>query len=242
MVLIVSYEIIVGHAIWQVLKDTKGYIPHQVGVYGASESGKTTLDMQMTTRGEIRELGEDDRTHHSKNWLGNEKMPHQTSKRVKSDGFTSRTVVSRDIGGHDEYHSMWLRDMIQRKVRTVVVVIDHRHLNSQRDTSNQVALGYLVKSLSQNKVPKGLGLRARRRAKKYAPDRVLLLANKADEWMSDEDFHLWERGFIARHKIFDVFRDDMYQLQKMHIPVHLDAISARYSWNVENSILKGISI
>ena len=237
-----SYEIIVGHAIWQVLRETKGCVPHQVDVYGPSESGKTTLDMQMTTRGEIRALGDEERTHHKKNWLGREKMPHQTKKRIKSDGFTSRTVVSRDIGGHKEYHSMWLRDMIQRKVKTVVVVVDHRHLANPRDTSNQVALGYLVRSLSQNKIPKGLGLRARLRAKKYAPTRILILANKADEWMSDEDYAQWQRGFIARHKIFDVFRDDMYQLQKMHIPVHLDAISARYSWNVEQAILKGISL
>lgn len=148
-----SYEIIVGHAIWQVLRETKGYVPHQVGVYGPSESGKTTLDMQMTTRGEIRSLGDEERTHHAKNWLGREKMPHNTKKRIKSDGFTSRTLVSRDIGGHKEYHSMWLRDMIQRKVKTVVVVVDHRHLSNPRDTSNQVALGYLVRSLSQNKVP-----------------------------------------------------------------------------------------
>ena len=70
-----SYEIIVGHAIWQVLRETKGYVPHQVGVYGPSESGKTTLDMQMTTRGEIRALGDEERTHHKKNWLGRKRCP-----------------------------------------------------------------------------------------------------------------------------------------------------------------------
>jgi hypothetical protein len=237
-----SGEIVLAHAIWQVLIHGSSYVPTQVGVYGASESGKTTLDMQMTTRGEIRPLGEEDRTHHRKNWLGREKMPTITRKRVKSDGMKGRVVISRDLGGHTEYHGMWLRDMIQRKVKTVVVVIDDRHLRNDQNVDNQVALGFLVDALSKNTVPKGLSIRARLRAKKYAPSRIILLANKADEWMSDEDYLLWQKGIIARHKIFDVFRNDLYRLQKMHIPVHMDAMSARYAWNVEGSILKGIHI
>ena len=50
----------------------------------------------------------------------------------------------------------------------------------------------------------------------------MLLANKADEWMDDEGFHLWERAL----SIFNVFRNTLYQLQSMQIPVHMDAISA----------------
>ena len=42
--------------------------------------------------------------------------------------------------------------------------------------------------------------------------------------------------------MFDVFREDLYRLQNMHIPVHMDAISARYGWNVENAVLRGMSI
>ena len=242
MVVRLSGELILGHAIWQVLTHGSSYVPQQVGVYGASETGKTTLDKQMTTRGEIKALGDEHRTHHKKSWLGRERMPTATRKRVKSDGIRNRTVISRDLGGHKEYHNMWLRDMIERKVKTVVVVIDHRHLNDSKNVDNQVALGYLVESLAKNKVPKGLSIRARLRAKKYAPSRILLLANKADEWMSDEDFTHWQKGFIARHKMFDVFREDLYRLQNMHIPVHMDAISARYGWNVENAVLRGMSI
>ena len=180
-----SGEIIVGHALWQVLSHGSTYLPQQVGVYGASETGKTTLDMQLTTKGEIRPLGEDDRTHHDKTWLGREKMPEATRKRVKSEGLTSRTLITRDVGGHAEYQNMWLRDMIQRNARTVVVVIDHRHLEDSRNTDNQIALGYLVESLAKNVVPKGLSIRARLRAKKYAPSRLILVANKADRWMED---------------------------------------------------------
>lgn len=237
-----SGEIIVGHALWQVLSRSATYITQTVGVYGATETGKTTLDKQLTTKGEIRPLGDADRTHHDKTWLGKERMPQATRKRVKSEGMQSRTIVSRDIGGHLEYHNMWLRDMIERKVKTVVVVVDHRHLEDNRNVDNQTALGYLVQALSQNKVPKGLSIRARLRAKKYSPSRIILLANKADKWMTDEDFFLWERGLISQHKIYDVFRNDLYRLQNMHIPVHMDAMSARYGWNVEGSVLKGMEI
>lgn len=237
-----SGEFVLGHALWQAITHGSTFVPHHVGVYGASESGKTTLDMQLTTKGEIRPLGDKDRTHHGKSWLGRQKMPEATRKRVKSEGIKSRTVISRDVGGHAEYHSMWLRDMIERKVKTIVVVIDNRHLKDSRNTDNQLALGFLVEALSSKTVPKGLSIRARLRAKKYRPMRIMLLANKADDWMDDEAFHLWERGFIARHKIFNVFRNHLYQLQSMQIPVHMDAISARYDWNVEPAVLKGLKV
>lgn len=237
-----SGEIVLGHALWQIMFHGSTFVPVHVGVYGASETGKTTLDMQLTTKGEIRPLGEQDRTHHKKSWLGRERMPESTRKRVKSDGIKSRTIISRDVGGHTEYHSMWLRDMIERNVKTVVVVVDHRHLKDNRNTDNQVALGYLVEALSNKTVPKGLSIRARLRAKRYTPNRIILLANKADQWMEDEDFFMWERGLIARHSIFNVFRNTLYQLQGMQIPVHLGAVSARYGWNVEGAILKGMKI
>jgi len=238
-----AYEVVFAHGIWQVLTKSKNYVPHQIGVYGATESGKTTLDKQFTTKGEVRELGESDRTHHEKTLFisGEKKLPRSTKKHIKSDGL-ERTIVSSDIGGHVEYHSMWLRDMIARKVSTVVIVVDHRHLLDSDNLANQTALGYLVRALSQKQIPKGLTLRQRLRARKYHPKRVILLANKADEWLDEEGYELWRRGFIARHKIFDVFRDDLYDFHEIHIPVYIDAISARYGWNVENAILQGLKI
>ena len=236
-------EIVFAHGIWQVLYRGKNFIPHNVGVYGATESGKTTLDKQFTTKGEVRELGMLDRTHHEKrHFISKErKLPTPTKKHIKSNGL-ERTIVSSDIGGHVEYHSMWLRDMIKRKVSTVVIVIDHRHLKNSEDLSNQTAVGYLVKALSTKIIPKGLSLRQRLRAKKYAPKRILLLANKADEWLDEEGYRLWEQGFIARHNIFDVFREDLYALHEIHIPVYIDAISARHGWNVENAVLQGLKL
>jgi hypothetical protein len=238
-----SAEIVMAHGFWQLLVHGRTYVPRQVGVYGATETGKTTLDQQLTTKGEIRALGELDRTHHQQKKLFRNitKLPPATTKRVKSNGL-EKTVVSRDLGGHIEYHSMWLRDMIERKVGTVIVVVDHRHLKNSKDVTNQTALGYLVQSLAKKTIPRGLSLRARLRARKYSPKRILLIANKADEWMDNDAYDLWEKGFISRHSIFDVFREDLYKLHSLHIPVRMDAISAKYSWNVEEAIIKGFEI
>ena len=237
-----SAEIVVAHGLWQFLTHSATYFPVQISVIGASETGKTTLDRQLTTRGEIREMGEKDRTHHRKGrFTGLYKMPEPTKKRVKSSGLM-KTVISRDLGGHIEYHSTWLRDMIQRRVSTVVVVIDHRHMQDDRNVDNQTALGYLVQSLAKGTKPRGLSLWTRLRARNWSPKRILLLANKADEWMSEEDYKMWEQGFIKRHPIFDVFREDLYTLQGIHIPVYIDAISARYDWNGEDALIKGMNI
>ena len=236
-----SAEIVVAHGIWRFLSGIVSYIPVQVSVIGASNSGKTSLDAQLITQGAVRELGEEDRTHHKKGWLGNYQLPDATKKRVKSEGL-AKTLVSRDLGGHVEYHSTWLRDMVNRNCNTVIVVIDHRHLVVPNNVDNQTALGYLVTAMKKQTKPKGLSLKGRWRWSNYAPRRVILLANKADEWMDMEAHQEWEKGFIARHKIFDVFREDLHQLQSMYIPVYIDAISARYGWNVQDSIMKGFEI
>ena len=60
--------------------------------------------------------------------------------------------------------------------------------------------------------------------------------------MSDEDHNTWEKGFIARHRIFDAFRNDLYKLQSLNIPVYMDAVSARYGWNVQDALYKGLTI
>ena len=51
-----------------------------------------------------------------------------------------------------------------------------------------------------------------------------------------------KKGFIARHPIFDVFREDLYKLHSMGIRLRIDAIDARYSWNVEEAIVGGFEI
>ena len=238
-----SGEIIFVTVMWRVMNKIMTLIPYEVSIIGASGTGKTTLDMQLTTRGEIRKLSADDRTHHAKNWLGSYKLPLASRKRVISDGNIAKTVVSTDLGGHIQYHSTWLRDMINRNCSTVVIIVDDRHVKDPRNVDNQTALGYLVRGLSDKKnIPKGLTWKGWWRARKYYPQRVIILANKADEWMTDVDHGTWEKGFISRHNIFDVFRADLYKLQEMNIPVYMDAVSARYAWNVQDGLYKGLTI
>jgi len=237
-----STDIVIATGIYKILSKLFTFIPYEISVIGAAETGKTTLDRQLTTRGEIQRLYSEDRTHHKKGWLGKYYMPDSTRKRIKSEGL-ERTVISRDLGGHIQYHSTWLRDMINRNCGSVIVVIDDRHLRDPKNVDNQTALGYLVKGLSDKKnLPKGLTWRGWWRAKKYCPKRVVILANKADEWMTDQDHATWEKGFISRHTIFDVFRADLYKLQTMNIPVYMDAMSARYGWNVQDGLFKGLTI
>jgi len=237
-----STDIVIATGIYKILSKLFTFIPYEISVIGAAESGKTTLDRQLTTRGEIQKLYSEDRTHHKKGWLGKYYMPDPTRKRIKSEGL-ERTVISRDLGGHIQYHSTWLRDMINRNCGSVIVIIDDRHLRDPKNVDNQTALGYLVTGLSDKKnLPKGLTWRGWWRAKKYYPKRVLILANKADDWMTDQDHATWEKGFISRHNIFDVFRADLYKLQTLNIPVYMDAMSARYGWNVQDGLFKGLNI
>ena len=234
-------EIIIAHGIWRLSQTLASLIPVNISVIGPTGSGKTTLDRQLTTRGEVRMFSEDERTHHNKTWLGNYRMPEATKKRVKSEGL-ARTVVSRDLGGHEEYRTLWLADMINRDSKNVFVIIDHRHILDSNNVDNQTALGFLVEALQKKQKPRGLTFRGWWRWKTWYPRRVILIANKADEWMTDEDHETWKKGFIARHNIFDVFRKDLFRLQEMDIPVYMDAMSARYSWNVQDSLYKGLMI
>ena len=234
-------EIIIAHGIWRLSQTLASLIPVNISVIGPSGSGKTTLDRQLTTRGEVRMFSDAERTHHNKTWLGNYKMPEATKKRVKSEGL-ARTVVSRELGGHDDDRKLWLADMINRDSKNVFVIIDHRHILDINNVDNQAALGFLVEALQKKRKPRGLTLRGWFRWKNWYPRRVIIIANKADEWMTDEDHETWKKGFIARHGIFDVFRKDLFRLQEMDIPVYMDAMSARYSWNVQDALYKGLMI
>ncbi len=233
--------IVVAHGFWRFTDIFGRYITHNIGVYGFTETGKSTLDRQLMTEGHVRPLGEYDRTHHKKKWLSkHHRMPLRAVRRVRSDGM-SKTVVSRDIGGHQEYFPMWLRDMYSRRIETLIILLDHRHLTNTDDTSNQLAFGYIVEHLSNGKRPKGLGFWKRFRARKWRPKRIIVLANKADLWLDEEGYAQWERGLIFEHPIFLPFREHLYRLQELGVPTRVDAISASVGWNVEDAIMKGMS-
>ena len=128
-------------------------------------------------------------------------MPEKTIHRVRSEGL-AKTIVSRDIGGHKEYFPMWLRDMYQRRIKTLIIMIDHRHLVNPDDTSNQLAFGYIVESLMSGKRPRGLGFIKRFKARNWRPSRIIVLANKADVWLDEDGYSQWERGLHLRASHF----------------------------------------
>ena len=57
-----SAEIILAHGVWRVMAGVLTLVPYEISVIGASKSGKTTLDGQLTTRGEIRKLYDNNKT------------------------------------------------------------------------------------------------------------------------------------------------------------------------------------
>ena len=61
--------IVVAHGFWKVVDWAGKFVTHNVGIYGATEAGKTTLDQQLMTEGYVEPLDERHRTHHKKKWL-----------------------------------------------------------------------------------------------------------------------------------------------------------------------------
>ena len=233
--------IVVAHGFWKVVDWGGRFVTHNVGMYGATEAGKTTLDQQLMTEGYVQPLDENERTHHKKRWLSNYyTLPPTEPKRIKSAGL-SKTLVSNDIGGHTQYMPMWIQDMYKRRIQTLVIIIDQRHLIDYNNTENQVAVSYIVDYLLKGKRPKGIGLIARFKARNWRPKRILILANKADLWLDEDGYSQWERGLISEHQIFEPFKESLYRLHKLHIPVRVDAISATVGWNVDDALMRGFN-
>jgi len=46
---------------------------------------------------------------------------------------------------------------------------------------------------------------------------------------------------ISEHEIFKPFKESLYQLQRLHIPVRVDAMSATVGWNVEDALMRGFN-
>ena len=55
--------IVVAHGFWKVVDWAGKFVTHNVGIYGATEAGKTTLDQQLMTEGYVEPLDERHRTH-----------------------------------------------------------------------------------------------------------------------------------------------------------------------------------
>ncbi len=217
---------------------------NRVGIYGYWGTGKTTLNRQISTTGELEVVEHDEMetsTYHAYNQKkGKYVLPKASTKRVKMAAnelsFTSRTLVTTDIGGHEEYFDLWLEDMVTRKVQIVVWLIDHRHLTDPENTKQQEVFKRFVDVLISGKYP-FKNRKLRKMAKGYKPVVVGMIANKADLWVDDEWRQHYETHRIGEHPIFNPFREDLMRLQRyLMVPTLKRSCSALRNWNVERVI------
>tara|TARA_R110002073_G_scaffold125666_2_gene270256 strand:+ start:193 stop:909 length:717 start_codon:yes stop_codon:yes gene_type:complete len=209
--------------------------PRRVGIYGAGQVGKTTLDRYMTTPGEMEEIPDAERTDHKK-FLGKYNMPKPSRKRVSWKGH-KRVVYSSDVGGQERFWNLWIDDMVNRQVEAVVYMFDERAFKGGDDAIKQIGgFKYLVDAILHRQY-RYRNFRARRKGKKYVPKLIMLVANKADRFFDDTAAMLWQQDRIGEHKVFDPFRDDLIRLQKGGIPTRRSFMATRIGWNVENTMV-----
>ena len=177
------------------------------GVYGATMVGKTTLSHQLRTRGEVPTI--------SRRTVGTERA---SRKVVKFDG-DSHTLRSADIGGEAIYWKEWAKDMKSRKVKYVIFMIDHRHLDSSANLDHQSAWKFLIDTIVSNTWPSG-----KRKKESEYPIAVSIWANKYDIW---NDKYPNGNKAIDKHPIFEPFKYGMSQLNDKGIPCFKYIVSAK---------------
>lgn len=176
------------------------------GVYGATMVGKTTLSQQLRTRGEVPTI--QDRTVGS----------HRASrKNVKIDG-DSHTIKSADIGGEAVYWKEWSKDMQRRRVKYIIFMVDHRHLDNSSNLDHQLAWKFLVDAICSRNWPNG-----KKKKNTDYPLAVGIWANKYDIWGEKHK----EDVDISKHSIFAPFKYGMQQLNDKGIPTYKYIVSAK---------------
>jgi hypothetical protein len=212
--------------------------PRRVGVYGPSMVGKTTLDRYMTTPGEMEEILLSDRTKHFKvPGINRFLLPRPSRKRVGWKG-DKRVVYSADIAGEERFWNLWVDDMVNRQVESVIFLFDHR-ASIGGDSAIQAIGGfkYLVDAILHRQY-RYRTVRSRMRGKKYVPKIIMLVANKADEWWDESANVLWQQQRLGEHTIFNPFREDLIRLQKAGIPTKRGMMATKIGWNVENTMME----
>ena len=179
---------------------------HQFGIYGAERVGKTTLARQLQTRGEVPDIKK--RT---------DGIQAPTRKMIKIDGDV-RTIKSSDVGGQAIYWKQWEQDMRKRKVKYVIFMMDHRHLESGMNLDNQLAWRYLVDVILNPRWANG-----KKKKEGDYPKAVGIWANKFDLWGKDLDF----REELNNHEIFEPFKMGIQQLNEIGIPCYKYIVSAK---------------
>ena len=168
--------------------------------------GKTTLSHQLRTRGEVHQINE--RT------VG---MQRASRKNVKIDG-ESHTIKSADVGGEAIYWKEWEKDMQDRKVKYVIFMVDHRHLDNSSNLDHQLAWKFLVDSIISSRWSNG-----KKKKDNDYPMAVGIWANKYDIWGEKYKSDVP----IDKHEIFEPFKYGMRQLNEKGIPCFKYIVSAK---------------
>ena len=220
---------------------------HRFGIYGFWGVGKTTLQRQLSTTGELEVDPEEGHTatfHAYDQKSESFVLPKPNIKKVSFRAESRPTVIRRtisstDLGGHPEYFDLWLEDMISRNVQIVIFLIDGRDINNPRGGSTQQSelFGKLVDVLITKNYPKFKSRKLRKKAKTYKPEVVALVANKADVWLERK----WKKKLntpeISEHPVFDPYRNDLIKLQRhLMVPTIKRCMSALHNWNTERVI------
>lgn len=203
MSLMTGFAILVGEAIIGVYKKLHAI---NFGVYGATMVGKTTLSHQLRTRGEVHQINE--RT------VG---MQRASRKNIKIDG-ESHTIKSADVGGEAIYWKEWEKDMQDRKVKYVIFMVDHRHLDNTSNLDHQLAWKFLVDSIVSSRWSNG-----KKKKDSDYPMAVGIWANKYDIWGEKHK----SDAPIDKHEIFEPFKYGMRQLNEKGIPCFKYIVSAK---------------
>ena len=178
------------------------------GVYGATMVGKTTLSHQLQTRGEVAQINQ--RT------VG---LHRASRKNIKIDG-ESHTIKSADIGGEAMYWKEWATDMQRRRVKYIIFMIDHRHLENQGNLDHQLAWKFLIDTIVCARWPDG-----KKKKDSDYPIAVGIWANKYDIW--GEQYPLEEGQSIDKHEIYQPYKYGMRQLNEKGIPCFKYNVSAK---------------
>ena len=205
MSIMTGFAILITEAVFGMYKKLHAI---NFGVYGSTMVGKTTLSQQLRTRGEVAQVN--DRT------VG---IHRASRKSIKIDG-ESHTIRNADVGGEAIYWKDWVSDMQKRKVKYIIFMIDHRHLDSNSNLDHQLAWKFLVDTIVTNNWPTG-----KRKKDSDYPIAVGIWGNKYDIW--GEKYPLKEGQSIDKHEIFEPFTYGMRQLNDKGIPCFKYIVSAK---------------
>lgn len=179
------------------------------GIYGASQVGKTTMNHQLRTRGDVPDI--------KTRTVGTQRA---SRKFIKIDG-DAHTVKTADIGGQTVYWNDWVTDMRTRHVKYIIFMIDDRHMDKHFDIEQQLCWTFLVDTICANE----WNINSKRKKKRDSdfPLAVGIWANKFDLWKDKYEHD----GPIEQHPIFAAFRDGIQRLNDKGVPCYKYIVSAK---------------